>query len=166
MSIDLFGNNQNFQLDGYTFDEYFNALISPVPNENSNNNNKRQEITPSLIREMQKLKETNNDIKSNQIPKLEPNLPSNMNTNLMNNFHNNMMNMLTNFPSNMNNGTKVPMINANEQLHKPIRKRKNLAEASKDVLKEDDDGTSPTKKNKKTPKIPKKKERSAKKKKN
>lgn len=136
MSVDL--------IDPYNFDEYFNALISPV-----SDNTKRQEINSS-IQEKQKLME--NEKKFNLIQKVEPqNLPSQMH-------HQNLLmpNMIPNgviaiVPLNINHNMLTNTINNNNvtagNVVQPInntptsntkktttKKRKNLAETSKNVV--------------------------------
>jgi len=138
--------DKKLRLDGYNFDDYFNALISPVSNEN-----KRQEI-PSIIRE-QKMRE--NDVKyhlgNEYLPTSIIVMPSNMQR--INPSNNTPIVPSINSPSN-NNNIKV------------TKKRKSLAEATKNVHSEikQEEPLSPSKKNKKPPKTSKKKKETPKRK--
>lgn len=72
MSIDFL--NQNFQLDAFHFDDYFNALITPVPE------NKKIELPP--IKQEKHLLKENTEIKPDQFAMIKPStIPSNLNGN-------------------------------------------------------------------------------------
>jgi len=128
------------QMDGYNFDDYFNALISPV-----SENTKRQEIPTNM---------NNLDIK--YIPKVEHNLP--------------MQNLLIpNGAVNINGMMMVPVNLHPNMSYVPInpsikksKKRKSIKEPTKNVITTSSESleeipASPTKKIKRIPKYQRRK---------